>query len=222
VTAVNWGRCVEHDVRSWRYPAARASEPAIVLWPHRAPVLDQFFLGACTGFSLAQVLNTTRFVRSRPRGRYLGQDAAIALYSGATTRDTIAGAYPPLDTGSSGLAVCKAGVDLGYLSRYEHAFGFAHFAAALTLSPVIVGTGWSEEMCYPDAQGFVWPGKNTDDSGHQYAVLGINPRTEVLTFLNSWGPGWGRNGRFYMTFAVFRKLLSANGDVCVPIGVRAV
>ena len=124
---------------------------------------------------------------------------------------------PPTDTGSSGLAVCKAGVQMGYLASYGHAFGFSHFTAALQLSPVIVGTSWTDSMMTPDKNGFVRP-KGAAVGGHEYLAIGVDYEHKKLTFLNSWGAGWGDNGRFHMSFAAFSKLLADQGDVTVPIG----
>lgn len=211
------GRHVEHDPRSKDYPARRVAQPKSVLWTHRAPVLDQGDLGSCTGNALAQCLNTTKFAASRPKRKYLDEQYARLLYAKATTLDTVSGQWPPTDTGSSGLAVAKAGVALGYLSRYDHAFGFDHFAAALALQPVIVGTNWYSTMFKPDSDGFVQPGGQVA-GGHEYLALGINYPGRYVTCLNSWSDTWGVNGRFRMTFDDFTALLNEQGDVTVPIG----
>lgn len=215
------GRLVEHDPRSKLYPARQAVRPRTVLWDHHAPVLDQGDLGGCTGFALAQCLNTAKFASSRPKrlGRryYLNDKYAQMMYARATQLDDIEGTWPPTDTGSSGLAVCKAGVQLGYLAAYQHAFGFVHFAQAITLQPVIVGTWWYDAMYYPDAYGFVKPvGENV--GGHEYLALGINYADQYVTCLNSWSASWGDRGRFRLTFTDFAALLQDDGDVTVPIG----
>lgn len=211
------GRLVEHDPRSRAYPARRVVRPKSVLWTHRAPVLDQGDLGSCTGNALAQCLNATKFAASRPRRRYLDEQYARLLYAKATVLDTFPGQWPTQDTGSSGLAVAKAGVQLGYLTSYEHAFGFDHFAAALALQPVIIGTNWYSGMFDPDSDGFVTPTGQLA-GGHEYLALGINHRERYVTFLNSWSDSWGREGRFRMTFDDFAALLDEDGDVTVPVG----
>ncbi|WP_161552075.1 hypothetical protein [Mycobacterium xenopi] len=157
--------------------------------------------------------------RAGPNG-YLTENDALELYKLATRLDNVPGTYPPDDTGSSGLAVCKAGKQLGYLSSYRHAFGFDHFCAALQIQPVIVGTDWTADMFDPDSKGFVKPTGQVE-GGHEYLALGIDYTAEVLTFLNSWSDGWGDKGRFYMTFADFEKLLAAQGDVCAPVAAVA-
>ena len=116
------GRVVEHDERSRDYPAMSVVPAAIlpIRWAHYGTVLDQGDIGACTGFAMAQCLNSGRLHEGH---RQLGADDALALYSSATRLDSVPGHYPPDDTGSSGLAVAKAAKAAGYIRSYTHAFG---------------------------------------------------------------------------------------------------
>jgi hypothetical protein len=215
------GRIVNHDPRSREFPAAMAQSPRKVLWRHTAAVLDQGQLGSCCGNALTQLLNTTVAGKARLAGTgknsYLKEKAAVALYSRATVLDDIGGHYPPTDTGSSGLAVCKAGVESGYFTQYRHAFGYNQFAGAIQLSPVITGTSWYEGMFTPDADGYIWPtGKVA--GGHEYLILGLDPAGKgKVTMLNSWSKSWGRNGRAFMRGDVYAELLAQQGDVTVPV-----
>jgi hypothetical protein len=147
---------------------------------------------------------------------YLTSEDAVRLYSLATELDEWEGVYPPEDTGSSGLAVAKAGIQLGFFSTYNHAFGFEHFTSTLQTQPVIVGTYWLSQMFNPDADGRVQV-KGTVEGGHEYLALGVDYETETLTFLNSWGPSWGANGRFKISFADFAFLLNQEGDATAPV-----
>lgn len=190
-------------------------QPRTVMWSQRAPVLDQGDIGGCTGFALSQCLNTTFFAGSRPRRRYLNHDDAVRLYSLATTADDIPGSYPPEDTGSTALGVCKAGVAQHYLSGYRHTFSWQHFAEAIALSPVIAGINWYETMFDVDTKWFIRP-EGEIVGGHEIAVIGYT--TGYVTILNSWG-NWGHNGRARITCEDFARLLDEDGDVTVPIGV---
>jgi hypothetical protein len=214
------GRLVDHDEHSRLYQAPKATSPRSVLWAHHAPVLDQGELGSCTGNATAQLINTDYFAAVRKTRGYLGESDAVRIYELATRLDGIRGnTYPPTDGGSSGLGAAKAGVKLGYFTGYKHAFGFSHFAAAVQLQPVIVGTAWYDGMFTPSKQGLVIPSGQIA-GGHEYLCLGINYQTQLLTFLNSWGDSWGQGGRFHMTFAAFTKLLADQGDVTAPVGVK--
>lgn len=206
------GRIVNHDPRSRMFQARTAGEKRSVLWPHRAPVLNQGNTSACTGFALAQLLNSDKFSRGKP----LVNADALRFYSLATRFDDVEGFYPPHDTGSSGLAACKAGKKLGYLTGYTHAFGFAHFCASLQLSPMMVGTDWYEGMTNPGGDHFGHP-TGVIEGGHEYLALGVDYARRVLTFLNSWSGDWGDGGRFYMTFDEFAPLLNSRGDAIRPL-----
>lgn len=220
VVAYMHGRLVEHDARSKRFPAAQVSgRPRTVLWRHTAPVLDQADLGSCTGNALTQWLNTDFAAPARGQhngGGFLTEEDAVRLYSLATALDGIPGRYPPEDTGSSGLAVCKAGRKLGYLTSYRHCFGMQHMLAALQLSPVIVGTEWFDGMYTPDGDGVIHAHGRVV-GGHEYLVIGCDVDRQTVTILNSWGPGWGSNGRAQIGFEDFAALLAARGDVTVPV-----
>lgn len=213
------GRHVEHDPlsRNFAHPEPRKLVKKTTLWAHHAPVLDQGRLGSCTGNALTQCLDTDYFVKSRP-GRYLDEHDAIMLYSKATHLDKVPGYYPPDDTGSSGNAVSKAGRALGYLSAWRWTFTFTSFLSALQSQPLIVGTAFHADMEDPDSNGFVRPTGGVV-GGHEYCALGVDYSAGSLTFLNSWGSGWGLNGRFKMTLSDFKTLLSDNGDVTVPVGM---
>ena len=211
------GRHVNHDPRSRAYPAATATNIRSVIWAHNAPVLDQGQVGSCTGNALAQCLNTEHFAAARGKHEgFLDENDALALYSAATKIDGIPGVYPPNDTGSSGLAVAKAGKNAGYLTGYRHAFGLTHALQALQRSPVIVGTAWYDAMFDPDTDGRVHIG-GTIAGGHEWLVLGVDvPASEIIA-LNSWGENWGTGGRFRMSFTDFGRLLADQGDVTVPL-----
>ena len=220
--AYGLGRCIEHDARSRGFTfQVAATKPKTILWEHTAPVLDQKSLGSCTGNALAQWCNTSiaqaamHDKEGRPLG-YLAEGDAVELYSIATRLDGIAGEYPPSDTGSSGLAVCKAGRKLGYLTAYHHAFGFQAMLLALQHSPVIVGTEWTQGMFTPDAAGFIRP-RGAIAGGHEYLILGCDMERQALIMLNSWSDRWGIHGRAYIRFSDFQMLLANQGDVTVPI-----
>lgn len=170
--------------------------------------------GNCTGNAMAQALNTHPLHRARTP--YLTEADAVKLYSAATNLDDVPGAYPPQDTGSSGLAVAKAAQQAGYISAYTHAFGIDHVLAALMNGPLLVGTSWTQDMFTPDARHFVRP-TGAVAGGHEYLLLGVNVERGYLTFLNSWGTSFGDRGRFHMTIDDFAGLLADQGDAVQPV-----
>lgn len=203
------GRHQRHDPRSRGFPAPTESFVRSAAWTLRGDVLDQSGTMACTGFALAHALNALG------KGRLLGRDDALRLYSTATRLDDYLGVYPPDDVGSNGLAVCKAAKAEGLISAYTHAFGRDHAVQALQHGPVIAGFPWYEGMRTPDPAGFVEPTGALVD-GHQVALVGVNIAHGYVTAVNSWGPDWGHKGFFRLRFDVLDRLLDQGGDVTCP------
>lgn len=210
------GRHVEHDPRSRDYPAETGTAGAI-RWRRYGAVLDQGNAGSCTGNALAGALNTVPFHRA---GHIEHEPDAIRLYEAATALDDIPGTYPPVDSGSSGLAVCKAAQRAGLISAYRHAFGIDQALAALAVGPVITGVNWYEGFDAPDSEGRVSIAGKVR-GGHEVEVLGYDDRTGLVEAVNSWGHGWGKAGRFFFSVDDWARLLSEQGDVTQPVPVVA-
>ncbi len=107
----------------------------------------------CTGNALVGALMTDPLYRKG--SETLGEPDAVEIYEKATLLDNVPGSYPPDDTGSSGLAVCKAAKQMGLLSSYRHAFSWTSALRALAQMPIIVGVSWYDSFDEPDARGFV-------------------------------------------------------------------
>jgi hypothetical protein len=208
------GRLLDHDPRSRAYPAEAQVPIKTVLWARHSPILDQGPLGSCTGNAAAGWLATDS--EARPGRTDITEALAVEIYSKATHLDRFRGVYPPTDTGSSGLAVAKAMKRLGLTSGdYRHAFGLQHALAALQMGPVLVGMQWLTGCDKPEPSGQVHY-KGAIRGGHEILLRGYDTTTELLTFDNSWGPGWADHGSFYMTADDFAVALTNHGDVTVP------
>lgn len=212
VTPYPLGRRQEHDPVSRGFavaPPAKASTRPVT-WPRHAPILDQGNLGSCTGNALAGWLGTDPHAIQG-----VDEGLAVSLYSAATSLDAYPGAWPPDDTGSSGLAVCKAARRRGLIRSYRHAFGFDAAIGALQSGPIIVGTPWYESMFDPQPGGYL---TITGDvvGGHEYLIRGVSHSKKHVLCDNSWGYDWGRAGRFWLHFADLERLLGEGGDATVP------
>lgn len=224
------GRGVERDQASRRFAIARRVEvepvwPVTKLWNYNGPLLDQFYLGACTGFSATYLLNTAVNSEMRPavggRRPYLREPFAINTYSIATSNDPWPGAYPPEDTGSSGLAAMKALQIQGRIDSYWWAFTFDELVHGAMYGPLSVGSWWRGDMMDVDTEGYIHYSGDYY-GGHQWTVLGVNMRGRYFTGINSWG-AWGmrnragaKTGRFRISFDDMRALMAEDGDVVQP------
>lgn len=204
------GRRVHHDDRSRDFPAPQLAAVHDVAWRHHGPILDQGQLGSCTGHALVDCLMTGPLYRGY---RNLTHADAVRAYERATVIDPFLGAYPPDDTGSDGMDACKAGVEFGWLTGYDHAFGIDHLLGALMLGPVMVGTSWYESMFSPDNRGRVAVSGSVA-GGHEYVISARSGRW--LRIVNSWGSSWGLHGCAWIAAADLAALLDDQGDVTVP------
>jgi hypothetical protein len=143
----------------------------------------------------------------------LDESTAVKIYSAATKIDSAPGSYPPTDTGSDGVSVAQAAKNLGLISGYTHTFNFDDALKALSSQPVIIGINWYSNFFHPKA-GVIktFPG-DTVAGGHEIVLDEIDMSRNLVGGTNSWGPGWGDGGRFYIDFDLFRRLLSEQGDV---------
>ena len=206
-------RHVVHDPRSKNFPADAAA--AITSVQHSAVglPLDQGNIGSCTANALCGALDSAP---DNTAGRQFAENDAVSLYELETKLE--GQPYPPNDPGGSGLMVCKAAKQLGWITSYTHAFGINHALRALTLRPVITGVNWYTSFDAPDANGLVaiTPGA-TVRGGHEVVADGIDAPNQLVWFWNSWGASYGLGGRFGMSFDTWAQLLTEQGDVTVPL-----
>jgi len=206
------GRHIWHDERSLLHPAPRA--PGVVSVQHAATglPLNQGDTGSCTANALCGALNSAPDFM----GHVQTEVNAITLYERETADEGYP--YPAYDPGGSGLAVCRAAVELGWIRSYTHAFGLQYALQALVLRPVITGVNWYSSFDTPDADGVVSiaPGAVVR-GGHEVVADGIDAPNQLVWLWQSWG-AWGLNGtgRFAWSFATWERLLSEQGDVTVP------
>lgn len=84
---------------------------------------------------------------------------------------------------------------------------------------IVVGTNWYSGMMEPEIKykmPFIRPVGRTI-GGHAYLIVGAHLAGERLRILNSWGPEWGENGRAWITFEDFERLLSEDGEAAAAV-----
>lgn len=227
------GRIKVHDEKSREHQFVRKAEKGrSVRHALRAPNVDQFYLGACVGFSGTNLLNTAPAAKSRDkfnlvingqkRNLLLGNNDGIKNYSESTKRDPFEGEYPPVDDGSSALGLMKFWQEFGIIKEYQWVIdgGFDSVIAAIQQGPVLFGTWWYEGLGDPDSKGLVHP---TGDQigGHEFCanayLYNTLPSKRLIGYEQSWGEEWGVKGKFYIPCEEAEALWRDGGDIAVPI-----
>lgn len=211
------GRHVLHDPRSRAFPATRAETRVSTIHARALGPFNQGEVGACTGNALGGLLMTAPFTLDT---RELDEQACLEFYSFATHLQGGTRWPEDGDPGSSGLSVCQAARNAGYIDAYEHAFGLDHALDALVLAPVIIGIDWYEGFDTPDGDAMIHIAGDVR-GGHEVELLAVNFESSFVTGVNSWGPEYGHDGLFSMSFDTFGELLDAQGDVTTVTRVAA-
>lgn len=221
IEGMRLGRHINHDIRSWAYrifgePAAAAVTKD---WTRHIDILDQGSLGSCTGNASVGALGCSpHYEELQPMigggTLTLNEGEAVNLYSQATVLDPYSGQYPPDDTGSDGLSVAKAVQNALLINGYQHAMSVADMVTAMQTAPVIIGINWFTSFDTPDKKtGEITIAKGaTVRGGHELCIRKVDVDAETFTGVQSWGPGWGNEGEFVMSFATMAQLFAKQGD----------
>jgi hypothetical protein len=213
------GRNAVHDPHSRRFAFQATETPRrdITLRVYNPRPNPDQPVGCCTGVDACVKANT---VGNRVKGVVLDMDDALRIYSRATQIDPWPGSYPPEDTGSSGLAACKASVEQGLIDRYEWIFTGTDgvYAALAQGRPVGVGTWWYSRMFEIDHMSGLIDCSGERVGGHQFTVVGYRKKLDAFLAMCWWG-SWGMDsqGRFLIRRASLQDLLMDDGDAHVTV-----
>lgn len=207
------GRRPQFDERSRNFPIRTMiaqKKPRSYSWSCPI-VLDQGQEGACAGFSFSHE------AAARPaKVPDIDADVARQVYRRAKQLDP----WPDDDSyeGTSVLAAVQACVERGWYTSYRWAFGLEDVLLALSYQgPVVLGINWYEGMAEPDENGFLQVTGNIV-GGHAIATTANSQKKRAVRVLNTWGPEWGQDGTAWISHDDLRRLLSEQGEACVPIG----
>jgi hypothetical protein len=174
--------------------------------------LDQGPIGQCVGFAWAQELAARPKVHTK-----VSYDTARAVYLRAQQLDEWEGEDYE---GTSILAGAKTAKEKGYLTEYRWAFTLSDLILTIGyVGPVVLGINWYETMMDTDDKGNIHVGGQIV-GGHAILANGVSVPKRTITFTNSWGRGWGKDGQCFLSWSDTWQLMSEQGEVCVPIGRR--
>lgn len=210
------GRHVVHDERSRAFPLASTPVDRS-LWKDKAirlyepsPNPNQE-IGCCTGVAKCSQFNA---VGNRKTGVVLDLDDAVKVYSLNTRLDVWEGEYPPTDTGSSGIASCKAAQQLGLGGAYYWEFRGADGIVENIMAGRVMslGTRWDWDMFEPSdgyyqAKPVIRPGGGTA-GGHQWVARGYAENHDLILG-RCW---WGEFKDFWISRTNLQALMDDWGD----------
>lgn len=212
------GRRAAPDARDKQYPLRVPKVAAIRsrIWNANG-VLDQGATPQCVAYAGTKYLNAGPIAQPAPW-------LPLELYQRCQVEDE----WPGEDyEGTSVRALFKVLKAAGYIGEYRWAFDAETIVnQVLAAGPVVMGTEWLYEMFVPDRWGYI-QAKGDQAGGHAWLVLGAyrdrqNPdgTKGAVRMLNSWGTGWGLNGRAWLTFGDLDKLVKDAGEACVATEVK--
>lgn len=166
--------------------------------------MDQSNLPHCVGFAWAQ------WLRSSPIRTLTGPEPDDIYHQAQLVDEWEGKNYD----GTSVRAGAK--VLAPHIAEYRWADDLQTLKEWLLLrGPVVMGTNWYTNMDYPVGGIINLGGGNV--GGHAYLCLGWNSITRRFRCINSWGAGWGQNGRFWIREDDMARLLAENGEACAAI-----
>lgn len=210
------GRHLHFDERSRDFPILLSKDANIQTrsWNRGTRAFQQGRLRTCTGHAAMGVVCTEPY--RQPRVRY-SETRVRQLYTKASHHDTIVGAWPSKDTGSTVLAAMKALRMLGLTKGFRWCFSLEEVLKTLsTTGPVEVGVNWYEGFDRPEANGLVQL-QGDIRGGHAFELLGVDAEQQLVWAVNSWGPEWGLKGRFALSWRVLDHLLHENGEAATVV-----
>ena len=207
------GRNILHDSRSRNHVAEEATQIVDVDHGSVGLPLNQLNVGKCTAEGLCGCLNTSP---DNTTERVYTDVDSDQLYSRETADEGYP--WPQYDPGGSGLAVCRAAKELGWITSYKHSFTHMGALKALVLRPGMMGSYWYDSFDHPDSNGVVSISPHAGiRGGHEIFAHQIVVEERLVGFWNSWGPEYGIGGKFYMSWDTIERLLNESGDVTFPI-----
>jgi hypothetical protein len=219
----------ESDIRNLRF-LIRAGlppspKPRTRHWTMPIPAADQKATGTCVGHAGWHRLVTTPIAMDPTKipSPFQIYRWCVQFDQWADNDAEATASDADLQAGTSTLGLMKALVKLGLISRYAWAYTAQDVILGVGYhGPVTIGIAWFNSMFNPDQEGFVKADEQSGlAGGHEVLVTGWDQKRGVAELLNSWGPDFGKNGRFYFSGETLRDLIEKyDGEGATPTEVR--
>jgi len=165
---------------------------------------DQKNTSECVGYSLSHLLECS------PYKQWLNPSG---IYDFAQLIDEWDGEYD----GTSVRAGLKVLQKLGFIKEYRWGKTLNDAVnSVLEVGPIIIGVNWYVDMMETDGKGFIHVG-GENLGGHAILVDGVYVKTEKFRLKNSWSDEWGKEGRCYLSFKDFSRLMKEEGEIGLVI-----
>lgn len=130
--------------------------------------------------------------------------------------------HTPFYEGSSTDAPFKLLRELGHIAGWAWYFGIGEIIEGLrTRGAVSVGTKWNRQMFYPrqrsDGSYVYEAGDRQVVGGHARRWVGYDPEAKEFDEVNSWGRGFGRQGRVRVPLALAEELVADQGEAATIV-----
>lgn len=213
-----FGRLIAPDSRDKQHPmrrlVRRITLPLSRMWTSkRSYVLDQGPTSHCVGFAWAG------FLESAPHMHQLTNEDAHRFYGLAQDHDEWEGtAYDGSSTRGGAKGLQSVGLIEGeyvWAQKEQDVWDFVRGRG-----PVVTGTPFLTGMMEPNSKGYLRL-TGGDEGGHDWLIIGASHSRQAYRMQNSWGEGWGENGRAWIKREDYKVLLEeTGGDACSAIEVK--
>jgi hypothetical protein len=223
VEAAKFGRIPEFDPLSLNFPARSLIEASDIFtktW-RRQPAYDQGNTPKCVGYSVYGLVNCqpwTKSISYSRRSRYQPDE----IYRWAKRHDAWPGTQYAGTSVNAGLKCLRRN---GIISEYRWCASVPDILSILSShGPVVLGVNWYNSMFFQEDfdPGYVPYQLRVDQGsgvagGHAVTLHGVDTKTRTVIGTNSWGQGWGDEGRFYLGWDDLEYLLSDNGEAATIV-----